>query len=53
VADKLFSRERIRQHALGRWSAQRMADDYLQLYRSAQEEAYAAEGAEPGAAAPG
>jgi glycosyltransferase involved in cell wall biosynthesis len=53
VADKLLSRERIRQHALGRWSAQRMADDYLQLYRSAQAEAYAAEGAEPGAAAPG
>ena len=35
VADKLFDRARIRALARERWSADRMALDYLQLYRQA------------------
>jgi len=42
VADKLFNREQIRERALRRWSAARMADDYLQLYRAAQVEQFVA-----------
>jgi glycosyltransferase involved in cell wall biosynthesis len=51
IADKLFNRERIREAALRRWSAGRMADNYLAVYRSALLEQDVAEG-EP-AAAPG
>jgi glycosyltransferase involved in cell wall biosynthesis len=36
IADKLFDRRRIRGLAAERWSARRMADDYLRLYRAAQ-----------------
>ena len=36
IADKLFDRKRIRQLAQERWSSQRMAGDYLRLYRAAQ-----------------
>src|SRR3989449_6371182 len=36
VADKLFNRERIRKLAEQRWSATRMAEDYLTVYRAAQ-----------------
>ncbi len=36
IADKLFHRDRIRRVAEERWSAARMADDYLRLYRAAQ-----------------
>ena len=35
VADKLFNRERIRVLARERWSASRMAGDYLRLYTAA------------------
>jgi glycosyltransferase involved in cell wall biosynthesis len=35
AADRLFDRGRIRQLAAERWSAGRMADDYLRLYRAA------------------
>ena len=42
VADKLFDRTRIRAHARERWSAERMASDYLQLYRQAAAERFAA-----------
>ena len=51
VADKLFSRERIRERAARRWSAARMAEDYLQLYRAAHVEQFVAEEEEPDAAA--
>jgi len=53
VADKLFSRAKIRQDAVRRWSSERMADEYLDLYRSAQLEEYAGVGEGSGAAAPG
>jgi glycosyltransferase involved in cell wall biosynthesis len=53
IADKLFKRERIREQAVRRWSAERMADEYLAVYRSVLVEQDAAEGAEPGAAAEG
>jgi len=53
IADKLFDRERIRRHAQRRWSAGRMADDYLQLYRAAILERTAGEGAEREGAAEG
>src|SRR5437868_124833 len=43
IADKLFDRSRIRQEALRRWSAERMADEYLELYRKAQAEPFVAE----------
>jgi glycosyltransferase involved in cell wall biosynthesis len=36
VADKLFDRDRIREVARRRWSAERMANDYLRFYRAAQ-----------------
>ncbi|MCA1826990.1 MAG: glycosyltransferase family 4 protein [Myxococcales bacterium] len=36
IADKLFDRQRIRELAVGRWSADRMARDYLRIYRAAQ-----------------
>ena len=42
VADKLFERGRIRALARERWSAERMASDYLQLYRQAAAETFAA-----------
>jgi glycosyltransferase involved in cell wall biosynthesis len=51
IADKLFNRERIRDHAMRRWSAVRMADDYLQLYRAACVERFVAEGDESDTAA--
>lgn len=35
IADKLFDRGRIRSLARERWSAARMADDYLRIYRGA------------------
>jgi len=35
VADKLFNREKIRKLAEQRWSATRMAEDYLTVYRAA------------------
>ena len=35
IADRLFDRARIRERAAWRWSAERMADDYLRLYRTA------------------
>ena len=35
VTDRLFDRARIRALARERWSADRMALDYLQLYRQA------------------
>jgi len=38
IADKLFDRKRIRAGAVQRWSAARMADDYLEQYRRAQAE---------------
>jgi len=53
VADKLFKRERIRETAVRRWSSERMADDYLAVYRAVHGEQYAAEGADSGAAAEG
>jgi glycosyltransferase involved in cell wall biosynthesis len=43
IADKLFDRKRIRQQAMERWSADRMADDYLALYRAAQAQQFVAE----------
>lgn len=36
IADRLFDRGRIREVAARRWSAGRMAGDYLRLYRAAQ-----------------
>ena len=36
IADKLFDRKRIREVAEQRWSAERMARDYLRVYRQAQ-----------------
>jgi glycosyltransferase involved in cell wall biosynthesis len=42
VADKLFERGHIRALARERWSAERMASDYLQLYRQAAAETFAA-----------
>jgi glycosyltransferase involved in cell wall biosynthesis len=53
IADKLFDRSRIRQEALRRWSAERMADEYLAVYRAAQVQQYAETGTDPGAAAEG
>lgn len=52
VADRLFDRGLIRRLAVERWSAQRMAGDYLMLYRAAIADRQpfaepAAEGAEP------
>jgi glycosyltransferase involved in cell wall biosynthesis len=41
VADKLFDRARIRALARERWSAERMASQYLHLYRQAAEERFA------------
>jgi hypothetical protein len=38
IAEKLFDRARIAQIARTRWSADRMAEDYLQLYRDAAAE---------------
>jgi len=38
IADKLFDRQRIRARAVQRWSAARMADEYLEQYRRAQAE---------------
>lgn len=38
IAEKFFDRARIAQIARKRWSADRMADDYLQLYRDAAAE---------------
>ena len=35
IAEKLFDRTAIRRRALERWSADRMADDYLRIYRRA------------------
>jgi glycosyltransferase involved in cell wall biosynthesis len=43
IADKLFDRQRIRAIAAQRWSATRMADEYLELYRRAQVEPLVAE----------
>ena len=43
IADKLFDRGRIRTIATQRWSAGRMADEYLELYRRAQAEPFVAE----------
>jgi glycosyltransferase involved in cell wall biosynthesis len=43
IADKLFNRERIRKEAMQRWSAARMADDYLRLYRAAHVDQFVAE----------
>ncbi|HYS09168.1 MAG TPA: glycosyltransferase family 4 protein [Myxococcales bacterium] len=43
IADKLFDRKRIRQQAMERWSADRMADEYLALYRAAQVQQFVAE----------
>jgi glycosyltransferase involved in cell wall biosynthesis len=51
IADKLFNRERIRRHAMHRWSSARMADEYLRLYRAAQSDQLVAEGEEPDTAA--
>ena len=42
VADKLFDRARIRALARERWSADRMASDYLQLYQQAAHESVGA-----------
>ena len=36
IAEKLFDRRRIREIAVARWSADRMARDYLRVYRAAQ-----------------
>ena len=44
IADKLFDRRRIRTGAIQRWSAARMADDYLEQYRRAQAEPFVAAG---------
>ncbi len=53
IADKLFDRQRIRQHALVRWCAERMADDYLRVYRTAHLEESADEEARHDDAAQG
>ena len=42
IADKFFDRARIRALARQRWSADRMASDYLQLYRQAVAQAFTA-----------
>src|SRR5436190_8543200 len=51
IADKLFNRERIRKQAVQRWSAGRMADEYLRLYSAAQVDQFVAEEDEPDTAA--
>ncbi len=51
IADRLFNRERIRNQALERWTAARMADEYLRLYSAAQVDQFVAEEDEPDAAA--
>jgi glycosyltransferase involved in cell wall biosynthesis len=38
MADRLFDRERIRRLSVERWSAARMAEQYLRLYRAAHVE---------------
>jgi glycosyltransferase involved in cell wall biosynthesis len=38
ISDRLFDRRKIREIALSRWSADRMARDYLRVYRGAQVE---------------
>src|SRR5438270_4069624 len=38
IADKLFDRQRIREIAAQRWSAERMAGDYLRLYLNAAQQ---------------
>jgi glycosyltransferase involved in cell wall biosynthesis len=38
IADRLFDRAQIQQRARARWSATRMAQDYLALYRQAMAE---------------
>jgi glycosyltransferase involved in cell wall biosynthesis len=43
IADKLFDRIRIRMTAVERWSAARMAEQYLELYRRVQVEPLVAE----------
>jgi hypothetical protein len=43
ISEKLFDRQRIRTQAVERWSATRMADDYLRLYRTAHLELPAAQ----------
>jgi glycosyltransferase involved in cell wall biosynthesis len=53
IADKLFNRERIRQEAVQRWSAARMADEYLRLYSAAQMDELVGEEGEPDAALEG
>ncbi|HMC34895.1 MAG TPA: glycosyltransferase, partial [Myxococcales bacterium] len=53
VADKLFNRERIRKLAEQRWSATRMAEDYLTVYRAAQLEPLVVEEAGSDTAAEG
>jgi glycosyltransferase involved in cell wall biosynthesis len=49
LSEKLFDRARIRRLALQRWTAERMADDYLRLYRGVQAERI--DELEPGTAA--
>jgi len=51
ISEKLFNRERIRRHAMHRWSSARMADEYLRLYRAAQSNELVAEGEGPDTAA--
>jgi hypothetical protein len=38
VAEKLFDRARIRRIAEQRWSAERMAADYLRIYQAARQD---------------
>jgi glycosyltransferase involved in cell wall biosynthesis len=45
IAETFFDRRRIREIARKRWNADRMADDYLQLYREAAGEGLTAAGA--------
>jgi glycosyltransferase involved in cell wall biosynthesis len=47
VADKLFKREQIREQAIRRWSAARMADDYLRLYSVAHVDQFVADEEQP------
>jgi len=42
ISEKLFDRGRIRAHAARRWSAGRMAEEYLRLYRAAQADRFVA-----------
>ena len=51
IADKLFDRQRIREIAAQRWSAERMADDYLRLYLNAAQQRPEAEALEQDTAA--